>query len=390
MDDWQIKQENKVSATAMPSLHSPITIGDLKLQHRVAMAPMSRFRAQDNGVPSDMMVDYYSQRASVPGTLIITESTCISLAGSGRHINAPAIYTKEHISGWKRVTEAVHEKGSYIFVQLWAVGRAALKETLGIQGIDMISASAVSAGEGHPVPQPMTEEDIEMFIHDYAQAARNAMQAGFDGVEIHAANGYLIDQFIQDTCNKRTDSWGGSIANRSRFCLRVVDAVTHAIPSTKVGIRLSPFSEYQGMGMKETIPQFSHLIKELARFNLAYLHLVDPRIHGLQKPDFAAEVWGKHWDKDSTFLRNGKYDGPEAERLVETVGEDHKVVVAFARHFASTPDLPYRLRRNLPLNTWDVKTFYAAKQAAGYTDLPFHESFPLREDALRLTAAALD
>ncbi len=369
----------------MSSLYSPVTIGDLRLQHRVAMAPMSRFRAQDDGVPSDMMVEYYSQRASVPGTLLITESTCISIAGSGRHVNAPAIYTEEQIAGWKRVTEAVHEKGAYIFVQLWGVGRAASKETLEAQSIEMISASAVPTAEGHPVPRPMTEADIEMFIRDYAQAARNAIEAGFDGVEIHAANGYLIDQFLQDTCNKRTDSWGGSIKNRSRFCLHVVDAVIQAVPSTKVGIRLSPFSEYQGMGMKDTIPQFSYLIKELAQFNLAYLHLVDPRIHGLQRPEFAADIWAKHWDKDSTLLRNGKYDGLEAEKLVEAVGEDHKVVITFARHFASNPDLPYRLQRNLPLNPWDAKTFYAAKQAAGYIDLPFHKSFPRRREASRLT-----
>lgn len=357
----------------MSVLYSPLVIGDMILQHRVIMAPMSRFRADDYGVPGDLMNQYYSQRSSVPGTLIITESTCISHAASGRHINAPGIHSQQQINGWKRVTKTVHENGSIIFLQLWAVGRAAFKETLDKQGVEMLSSSAVPIKEGDLVPRSMTGEEIESFIRNYGIAAKNAMEAGFDGVEIHAANGYLIDQFIQDTCNRRTDIWGGSIENRARFCLRVTEEVVNVIGAKKVGIRLSPNSPYQGMGMEDTMQQFSYLIQQLNTFQLAYLHLVHPRIMGVQNKDLKFAI--EKWNKDSVVLLNGDFQPKEAEQTVDSMANHRKVAISFARHFASNPDLPYRLMMGFELTTSDQKSFYAAKQATGYIDYPFHGGF---------------
>ena len=344
-------------------------VGRCKLRHRIAMAPMSRCRADNDGVPLHLMEQYYGQRASVPGTLIISESTCVSKAAGGRYINAPGIFSAAQIEGWKNITRAVHDKGSFIFAQLWAVGRAGRQEVLDVQGIEMISSSAIAIKEGNPIPRPLTNEEIEMLIRDYAVAARNAMEAGFDGVEVHAANGYLIDQFLQDTCNHRADLWGGSIDNRARLCLEVLAEVIEAVGADRTGVRLSPYSPYQGMGMKDTEEQFSYLLRKLRPLSLAYLHLVHSRIHGVHESlDFVIE----QWDKDSPLLLNGGYDRKQAEEAVQM---DRKVAIAFGRDFVSNPDLPFRLKENLDLNAYDPSSFYAAQEPSGYIDYPFHKRF---------------
>lgn len=275
-------------------LFQPIKVGETQLDHRVVMAPLTRFRATDEHVPTDAIAQYYAQRAVVPGTLIISEATYIS-SKAGGYPNIPALETDAQLAGWKKVTDAVHAKGSKMYAQLWHLGRAAYPDPVGSGGAipddafdyekDYVSSSAVPMYEGGPTPRPLSEDEIHQTIAMYATAARNAVEkGGFDGVEIHGAHGYLIDQFNQDTCNKRTDQWGGSIENRSRFVLEVTKAVVAAVGKDRVGIRLSPWARFQGMGMSDPIPQFSYIIHNLRELGLAYLHLVEPRVSGGESP----------------------------------------------------------------------------------------------------------
>lgn len=271
-------------------LFTPLKVGETQLDHRVVMAPLTRFRANKEKVPTDAMVQYYAQRAVVPGTLLISEATFIS-PGAGGYPNIPGLWTDAQLAGWKKVTDAVHAKGSKMYVQLWHLGRAAYPDPVGSGGAlpdddfdyknNYVSSSAVKMYEEGPTPRPLSEEEVWGTVNDYATAAKNAVEkGGFDGVEIHGAHGYMIDQFTQDTCNKRTDSWGGSIENRSRFAIEVVKAVTKAVGKERVGIRLSPWARFQGMGMADPIPQFSYLIHQLRELDLAFLHLVEPRVSG--------------------------------------------------------------------------------------------------------------
>jgi NADPH2 dehydrogenase len=230
-------------------LFKPLKLGNMNLKHRIVMSPLTRFRADDNHVPLPFVAEYYTQRASVPGTLLISEATYISHRHGG-FPNAPGIYNDAQIEAWKGVTNAVHSKGSYIFLQLWALGRAATSKGLASgKSMTVLSSSAVALEEGDRIPEALTVEQIKETVGEYAQAAKNAIKAGFDGVEIHAANGYLPDQFIQDTVNKRTDAYGGSEENRSRFIVETTRAVVDAIGADRTSIRLSPWSTYQGMRM---------------------------------------------------------------------------------------------------------------------------------------------
>ncbi|KIW97051.1 uncharacterized protein Z519_02443 [Cladophialophora bantiana CBS 173.52] len=345
------------------------------------MAPMTRLRADDEHVPTDIMIDYYSQRASVPGTLIITESNFISARSQGRHDNAPGIYTRQHIEHWARICDAVHRKGSYIFAQLWHVGRAGRPEVLAKAGLEMVSSSDLPISEQHGIPRPMTEEEIVTCIRDFGQAARNAVAAGFDGVEIHGANGYLIDQFTQDVCNRRTDRWGGSIENRSRFCLEVAKAVCEAIGAERTGLRLSPFSDFQGMRMKDPKPQFTHLISHLAELGLAYLHLIEPRVSGNVDRDprphqtESLEFARLAWRRVNPLILAGGFTPTTARKAVDGEYKDEDVAIAFGRHFISNPDLPFRIRHGLALAPYNRDTFYKVKSPDGYIDYPFCESY---------------
>lgn len=269
-------------------LFTPFKVGNLQLDHRVVMAPLTRFRGTDEHVPTDVMTQYYAQRAVVPGTLMISEGAFVS-PGSGGYANIPGLWSEEQQAAWRKVTDAVHARGSKIFVQLWALGRAAFPDPIGSGGAvkddnfdfehDFVSSSAVPMAEGLPTPRALTEEEIWATIKEYATAAKLSVEkGGFDGVEIHGAHGYFIDQFTQDTCNKRTDKWGGSIENRSRYALEVTKAVIKEVGADKVGIRLSPWSTFQGMRMADPIPQFSYLINQLRSLDIAYLHLVEPRV----------------------------------------------------------------------------------------------------------------
>lgn len=354
-------------------LFQPVKIGNVTLQHRLAMAPLTRYRADDNNVPMDIVPTYYEQRASTPGTLIITEATVISKRLGG-YDNVPGIYNQAQIESWRKVTDAVHAKGSFIFLQLWALGRVAEKAIVEKDGFDIISASDIPAGDSYPTPRQMTVEEIKSAVQDYAQAAKNAISAGFDGVEIHGANGYLVDQFIQDKSNHRTDDYGGSIENRSRFAVEVTQAVVDAVGAEKTAIRLSPWNRFQGMRMDDPIPQFSDLVKKLSKFNLAYIHVVESRVTGNMDTesdgsnDFVYDIW------KGPLLVAGGYKPDSAKRVVEE-HKDRDVVVVFGRYFISTPDLPFKIKNDLPLNQYDRDTFYNKKEVRGYTDIPFSQEF---------------
>ena len=365
----------------MPSLSDPIRMGNSQLNHRLIMAPLTRYRADDAHVQLPIATEYYAQRASVPGTMLITEATFISARASG-YDNVPGIYNADQIKQWKQVTNAVHEKGSYIYLQLWHLGRAAKPENLKEQDCDFVSSSATPMSDNSPTPRPMTEEEIHSTIGDYAQAAKNAIEANFDGVEIHGANGYLIDQFTQDNCNVRTDAWGGSIENRARFCLEVAKAVVDAVGAERTGIRLSPYSTFQGMRMQDPIPQFSYLIAGLQKLKLAYLHLVESRVSGnadtetTDKIDFAVKIWGG----TSPVLAAGGFTADSARRAVEEEYPDVELAVVFGRYFISNPDLPFRVLKGLELSAYDPKTFYKKKSPEGYIDYPFSKEWEGEKD----------
>lgn len=354
-------------------LFEPLKLGSIEIQNRIAMAPLTRFRADDDHIILPMAAQYYGQRASAPGTLLITEATYISKQHGG-YPNVPGIYNQDQIDAWKKVTDEVHRNKSFIYCQLWALGRVANKEFAEKNGITVQSSSATQLSPDLAVPQEMTQDDIDTTIATYAQAAKNAIAAGFDGVEIHAANGYLIDQFLQDTCNKRTDKYGGSVENRSRFALEVTQAVIDAVGADRTGLRLSPYSEFQGMKMKDPLPQFTDVIQKLNKLHLAYLHLVEARISG------NADVEG--YDSLNPLLPHytgplliaGGFKADSAKRLIE----EHKhrdVVVVFGRYFISTPDLVFRLQKDIEFSPYDRDSFYIPKSEKGYTDYPFSEEF---------------
>ncbi|KAI0780588.1 NADH:flavin oxidoreductase/NADH oxidase [Trametes elegans] len=368
-----------ISDESVPKLFQPATVGELALAHRVVLAPLTRCRANLAHVPGDLAVEYYAQRASVPGTLLISEGTFIAPQAGGLSVTSnarvPAIWSAEQIAAWKRVVDAVHAKGSYIYMQLWALGRNAVPEALKEDGPDFayVSASAVPLKDRQDTPRPLTIDEIKEYTALYAQAASNAVHgAGFDGVELHGANGYLIDQFIQDVSNRRTDAYGGSVENRARFALEAVEAVCSAVGTRRTALRISPWSVFADMRMDDPIPTFSHLITRLReRFpDLAYLHVIEPGTMGFpgteqegESNDFARALW-----LPRPLASAGRYTRESAITRAEETGE----LVAFGRLFISNPDLPSRLRGNLPLSQWDHDWFYTPG-SHGYVDYPFAE-----------------
>ncbi|KAF7532827.1 hypothetical protein G7054_g7632 [Neopestalotiopsis clavispora] len=363
-------------------LFEPLKLGNVTLQHRIAMAPLTRFRADENHVPLPFVKEYYAQRASVPGTLIISEATLISKKAGGYGL-VPGIWSQEQIAGWKEVTDAVHAKGSSMFLQLWALGRVADPGNAAKEGIEIKAPSAIPQAEGATVPQELSRDEIKSFVADYAQAARNAIAAGFDGVEVHGANGYLIDQFTQDTANQRTDDYGGSVENRSRFAVEVATAVVDAVGPSKVGMRLSPFSDFQGMHMADPLPQFTDLTRKLKALKLAYLHVVESRVAGnadqesTDKVDFIVD----EWDNSSPVLIAGGFTPASAKKAVDEEYKGKDVIIVFGRHFISTPDLPFRVQKGIELTPYDRDLFYNAGEKKGYTTYPFSEEFQSQQGA---------
>jgi NADPH2 dehydrogenase len=366
------------------NLFKPLQVGNITLENRLAMAPLTRRRANSAHVPLPFVKEYYAQRAVVPGTLLVSEATFISPRGSGSP-EVPGIWTQEQIVAWREITAAVHARGSYIYLQLWCLGRTAKAEVLQEHGLDVISASDIPISAERSTPRPLREEEIWTLIEEYAQAARNAVDgAGFDGVEIHGANGYMVDQFIQDVSNNRTDSWGGSIENRARFAFEVSKAVVKAIGKERTGIRLSPYGKASGMGMTDPIPQFSHVIQRLKELGLAYIHLVESRISGsLDTADTGSlRPFIDIWDNQSPVLVAGGFTPETARIATDDVYKDKDVVIVFGRYFISTPDLVYRIQKGLDLNKYDRSTFYKQGSPDGYTDYPFSAEFQAEFPAL--------
>ncbi|KAF2623786.1 12-oxophytodienoate reductase 1 [Macroventuria anomochaeta] len=354
-------------------LFQPMKLGSIELKNRIAKAPMTRFCASDDHEILPMATQYYAQHASVPGTLLITEATIVSKQ-SGGYANVPGIYTEGQISAWKKVTNKVHKKRGFIYLQLWALGRVADRDFTEKNNITVKSSNATQLREGYAVPKEMTIKEIEQSVHEYAQAANNAIAAGFDGVEIHTANGYLIDQFLKDTCNKRTDQYGGSAENRSRFAIEVTQAVVDAVGADKTGIPLSPFSEFQGIKMTDPIPHFADTIRRLNKFGLAYLHLVETSISG------SADVKGYGILNTllpyyrGPLLIAGRYDSNTAKRLLED-HNDREIVVVFGQYFISNPDLVFRLPKGIEFSSYDRDSFYIPKTEKGYIDYPFSKEW---------------
>ncbi|KAJ5515011.1 Aldolase-type TIM barrel [Penicillium fimorum] len=361
----------------MASLTSPLRIGNLELKHRVILAPLTRNRADDQHVPLDLMREYYAQRASVPGTLLISEGTFISERAGGTN-NVPGIWSDAQIKQWKTITDAVHNRGSYIYCQLWALGRAANPDILSKTNNHVISSGNIPMTESSPVPKPLAEDEIIDWIHDYARAAKNAIAAGFDGVEIHGANGYLVDQFLQDTANNRSDRWGGSVENRSRFGLEVAKAVSEAVGAEKTGYRVSPWSTFQGMRMENFQEQFTNLIHGLGKLKLAYLHFVEPRISGSQTVEDSVEHDDQFifdaFGNSGVIILAGGFTAESATKKLR-LHPTRDIAFAFGRHFLANPDLPFRIANKLPFNKYDRATFYTPKSPVGYVDYSFSAQF---------------
>ncbi|KAG0743283.1 hypothetical protein G6F57_005664 [Rhizopus arrhizus] len=356
----------------MAKIFSPIKVGQHNLQHRVVLAPLTRFRASLDAVPTELLVEYYRQRATLGG-LLITEATFISRLAGGYH-QAPGIYTKDQIEKWKKVTAAVHEKGAVIFLQLWHLGRAGSSK-LNPNGEPIVSASAIPmpGKTANETPRALEIHEIKDIIQTYKQAALNAIEAGFDGVEIHNANGYLLDQFVNSGSNKRADQYGGSVENRARFSLEVVDAIVSAIGPERTAIRFSPGGRVQGMQDDNPIETWSYLTSSLQQKHsqLAYLHFIEPRSSFFNDSVNTADTldpFRKLWH--GPFITAGGFSN--AVEHAVNVAEKTNNLIAFGRAFIANPDLPERIRNKLPLNKYNRRTFYT-HDAIGYTDYPFYE-----------------
>lgn len=353
-------------------LFSPYQLGNIELKNRIVMAPMTRSRALINNAPSELNARYYQQRSGAG--LIITEGTSPSPNGLG-YPRIPGIFSKEQIEGWKLVTDAVHREGSRIFLQLMHTGRVAHVLNLP-DGATVVSPSAkVLSGEmytdklgpqSHSEPKKMTRADIQEAVEEYVRAAKNAIQAGFDGVEIHGANGYLIEQFLNPNVNDRDDEYGGSIENRSRFALDVAEGIVKAIGKERTGIRLSPYGVFNETGPFEGLEDaYEYLAKKLGDLGLVYIHVVDHSAMGA--PEVPATIKEKIRSAfKGTYILSGGYDKARAEGdLQEGKGE----LVAFGRPFISNPDLVERLKNDAAFNELDTTTFYTPGEK-GYTDYP--------------------
>jgi N-ethylmaleimide reductase len=351
--------------SAPVSLFDPIDVGDLRLPNRIVMAPMTRNRANGPDLPHPLSALYYAQRASAG--LIITEATQISPQGKG-YPGTPGIYTPEQVVAWRRVTDAVHVQGGRAFLQLWHVGRIS-HPSLQPEGALPVAPSAIKpAGEAitatgpapFVTPRELSRGEIGAIVSHYGFAARSAISAGFDGVELHAANGYLLDQFLRDSTNRRRDSYGGSIENRARLLLEATDAAAIAVGAGRVGVRLSPVNPFNDIADSDPQRTFAHVAGQLGRRGLAYLHISQGGDDG--KFDWAAlrRTYG------GTFILNGGYDLARAQTALAGGFAD---LIAFGVPFLANPDLVERFRRGAPLNAADRATFYGGGEQ-GYTDYP--------------------
>ena len=352
-------------------LFSPYRLGTLQLKNRMVMAPLTRSRAEEGNVPSSMAATYYSQRAGAG--LIVTEATQASAGGQG-YIATPGIHSEAQVAAWKKVTDAVHGKGGLIFMQLWHVGRISHPDFL--DGELPVAPSAIAprgvqtyTAEGLkdiPTPRARATAEIPGIVDAFRQAAQNAKSAGFDGVEVHGANGYLLDQFLEDGTNQRTDRYGGSVENRARLLLEVVDAITPVWNSDRVGVRLSPGGTFNDMCDCKPHETFGYVVRQLALKNLAYLHLIEPSQPPSEHPmpDLSAHYFRPLYP--GTLIVAGGYTFDRANAVLKAGLAD---LVAFGQLFLANPDLPERFERGAPTNTPNPATFYGGG-AEGYIDYP--------------------
>ena len=348
----------------MPTLFDPLKLGALTLPNRIVLAPLTRSRAHpDSRVPSDLAVDYYRQRAGAG--MILTEATSVTPMGVG-YAGTPGIWSEEQTEGWKKIVQAVHQAGGRILLQLWHVGR--VSHPMFLNGATPVSASAVRPAGRVSLVRPETDfvtpralelDEIPGVIAAFRKGAQNAKVAGFDGVEIHGANGYLLDQFLQDKTNHRSDAYGGSLEKRARLMLEVADAVSDVWGADRVGMHLAPRMDSHDMGDSDPVATFTHVARELGRRGLAFLCAREA-----QKPDSIGPVL-----KDAfggVYIANEGFTQESAE---QALAEGKADAVAFGKLFIANPDLPERFARHAPLNPWDATTFYSGA-AAGYTDYP--------------------
>lgn len=359
--------------SVLVALFQPLQLGAISISNRIVMAPLTRARSGVSRVPNDLMLEYYRQRASAG--LIISEATQVSEQAAGWQ-QTPGIYNDEQINGWRKITEAVHQRGGKLVLQLWHTGRASHPD-FQPNGELPVSASAIAAaGEIHTplgkksfvVPYPLTLEEIPGVVDQYVTATRNAKAAGFDGVEIHAANGYLIDQFLRDGTNQRTDQYGGLIANRARFLLEITEAVVTEWSCDRVGVRLSPYVAFNDMYDSTPLKTFTHVANALNEFDLAYLHVIEALPGHFMAAEKAVEPILPYLRQafKGAIILNGGYDSLTGATAIHNKETD---AISYGVPFIANPDLVERVKQNAPLNEPDPATFYT-HDAKGYVDYP--------------------
>lgn len=361
----------------MKNLFSPLMLGAMEIPNRIVMAPMSRTRSDEEGMMGSLNAKYYAQRAGAG--LIVAEASWVSPLGRGL-AHSPGLFDDKHVSGWKFVTDAVHEKGGRIFAQLWHCGRVSSPHLLG--GEVPVSPSPIAAlgrimtPEGFkkfPVPRALETEEIPKVVEEFAHASKNAKDAGFDGVELHAAGGHLIDQFLQTGSNVRRDKYGGLSANRCRFLFETVEAVAKVWGEDRVGVKLSPSNRDFGMIDADPMIVFTTAIKGLSELGVAYVHMMEPLEGDLGEGDVLKDNAQRFRPLfKGVMIANGGFDREKAEIILENEGAD---LVSFGRPFIANPDLPERMRLGTPLGQADPDTYYYGGEA-GYTDYPALESHP--------------
>lgn len=372
------------AAMNFPHLFSPLKLGRYELAHRVMMAPLTRMRAaRPSLAPRPLNADYYAQRAT-PGGLIVAEASPVAATGHGNP-GVPGIHTEAQVEGWRKVVDAVHAKGGIIFLQLWHVGRVS-HSSFQPGGALPVAPSAVAISSefkamtadgkvtAYETPRALETDEVVGIVAAFKQAAQNALAAGFDGVEIHGANGYLLEQFLQSRSNLRTDRYGGSIENRARLLLEVTQAAIEVWGANRVGVRLSPYGIANDSGESDPMPLYTHVVNAFNPLGLAYLHFIEPRSSGAGRAEVnwqnvpsAMVLFRPIWK--GVLIAAGGFSGEAAEAAI---AHGHADAVAFGRIFISNPDLPRRLRHGFPLTPYNRATFYGGEEA-GYTDYPVYD-----------------
>jgi len=375
----------QVAQMKCPSLFSPLEVGPYQLRHRVVMAPLTRMRAErDSFAPRPLNADYYGQRAT-RGGLIIAEASPVLATGRGNPAT-PGIYSQPQLEGWRQVVDAVHARGGIIFLQLWHVGRVShssfqpggalpvAPSAVPITGSGMMAMTADGKVVPYETPRALATSEIAGIVEAFRNGAQNALAAGFDGVEIHGANGYLLEQFLQSRSNRRTDQYGGSIENRARLLMEIMQAAIGVWGGGRVGVRLSPYGVANDSGEADPMPLYTHVVKSLDRLGLAYVHFIEPRSSGAGRAEVnhqnvpsAMVLFRPFWN--GILISAGGFTGETAEAAI---AQGHADAIAFGRIFISNPDLPRRLSRGFPITPYNRATFYGG-DAAGYTDYPVYD-----------------